>query len=171
MPRKGRLIIGAVARPHGLSGEAKFNSRLVGNLDITNIGEVTIIPGDGPPETRRLLKARQGTKGWILKFEGIDTPEEVKRLAGALIEIDASYLPPAQDGEYYHEELIGLVVTDARGERLGVVKAIIPRAGQDLLAIDVSGREVLVPAVEPIVSEIRLEEGVIVIDPPEGLLE
>jgi ribosomal 30S subunit maturation factor RimM len=37
--------------------------------------------------------------------------------------------------------------------------------------IDIGGREVLVPAVAPIVVDVSVSERRIVIDPPEGLLE
>ena len=56
-----------------------------------------------------------------------------------------------------------------------VADVLHPRsqAGQELLAVRLAcdGREVLVPFVAQVVPRVDVDQGVVVIDPPEGLLE
>jgi 16S rRNA processing protein RimM len=68
--------------------------------------------------------------------------------------------------------VLGLpVVNAADGARLGHLDHIISTPGHDVYAVRQGEREVLLPAVEEVIVEINLEEGVIKVLPPEGLLE
>jgi len=165
------MTIGAVAGAHGLRGEVRFSSCLVGHLDITNVQEVILVPPKGAPENRRLMGVRRGPKGYMLKFEGVDSREDAERLMGAELQVDAALLPPAEVGEYYWRDLVGLKVETVNGETVGTVKGLIPGGGHDLLVVDTGSREALIPAVEPIIASVDVEKGLIVVDAPEGLLE
>jgi ribosomal 30S subunit maturation factor RimM len=57
------------------------------------------------------------------------------------------------------------------GETIGVVKALARGPGQDLLVIDIAGREQLVPFRKPIVKRVDRAARQIELDPPPGLLE
>lgn len=171
MPREGRVVVGVITGPHGVKGEARLNSRLVGNLDIKNLRDVYIISPDGITRPARILEVRSGTRSWLVKIEDIDSPEEVREIQGARIEVDAQALPPAEPGEYYWRDLVGLKVETRDGRSLGKVNNLIARGEQDILVIGEGADEILVPAVEPIVAKVDLREGIIVIDPPEGLIE
>jgi 16S rRNA processing protein RimM len=57
------------------------------------------------------------------------------------------------------------------GEAVGQVTDVLDAAGARLLAVDVGGREVLVPFRKPIVVHLDRATRRIVIDPPVGLLE
>ena len=43
--------------------------------------------------------------------------------------------------------------------------------GQDLLAVEYQGRQVLIPMVKAIITSIDIENKKIVVDPPKGLID
>ena len=58
------------------------------------------------------------------------------------------------------------------GDRvIGTAKEILSAPAGDLLAVDVDGREILIPFRKPILKRVDRVAKVIEIDPPEGLLE
>ena len=87
--------------------------------------------------------------------------------------MDSSQLPETGDpDEFRDHELIGLSVRTSAGQVVGVVTDVL-HYGQDLLVVQrpVAGPEVLVPFVKAIVPEVDVAAGVVVIDPPPGLLD
>jgi len=74
-------------------------------------------------------------------------------------------------GEYHYQQLIGSNVFLKSGQPLGPVTEVVALPGQDLLAVDYQGREVLIPMVKAIIDSIDIENKKIVVDPPEGLLD
>ena len=78
---------------------------------------------------------------------------------------------PLDKDRYYHYQLIGCEVITTKGDRIGRVRDIESIAENDLLVIDLEGKEALVPFSQKICLEVNLNKKVIIIDPPEGLLE
>jgi 16S rRNA processing protein RimM len=84
-------------------------------------------------------------------------------LRGLLVEVDRSALPPLEEGEYYHADLIGLPAVDQQGEPVGTVSAVENYGAGDLLEIEAAdGRRALIPFRDGIAD---LIDGRIVLDP------
>ena len=95
---------------------------------------------------RRLLGIRDSGKTAVAVFEGVADRPAAEALRGSLVEVDRTALPPLEEGEYYHADLIGLPAIDGDGRPLGTVVAVENYAAGDLLEIeDASGRRSLVP--------------------------
>ena len=56
-------------------------------------------------------------------------------------------------------------------KEIGLVREIIQLPGQDLLAIDTANGEVLIPMVKQIIISVDIAAKLIVVNPPEGLLD
>jgi 16S rRNA processing protein RimM len=105
-------------------------------------------------------------------FAGITDRTAAGELTGSWLSIDSSQLPATPDpDEFRDHELIGLSVRTTAGEPVGVVTDVL-HYGQDLLVVRrADGGESLVPFVQALVPEVDLGAGVVVIDPPPGLLD
>ena len=68
---------------------------------------------------RRLLTIRDAGKTAVVRFEGIADRSAAEALRGSLVEVDRSALPPLEQGEYYHADLLGLPAVDAQGNSVG----------------------------------------------------
>jgi len=63
-----------------------------------------------------------------------------------LIEIDRASLPPLDDGEYYHADLIGLTCFSHQDETVGSVVGVENFGAGDLLEVEkVDGKRSLIP--------------------------
>jgi 16S rRNA processing protein RimM len=84
-------------------------------------------------------------------------------LRGSLVEVDRSALPPLEEGEYYHADLIGLTCVDGEGRNWGKVVAVENYGAGDLLEVEAAdGKRSLIPF-KPSVAD--LEDDHIVLDP------
>ena len=73
--------------------------------------------------------------------------------------------------DFYLFQIVGCSVVTDMGEKVGRVKDVIFVKDNDLLVIEKDNREVLIPFVRTICSEVNIKKREIVISPPEGLLE
>ena len=153
-----RVALAAVAGAHGVRGEVKL--KLFGDSIDSLVRQPSLTVGGKP----LLLKdVRAGNKTAIARFEGVASREAAEALRGSLVEIDRAALPPLEDGEYYHADLIGLPCIDGAGRPVGIVAAIEDFGAGELLDIEKSnGKSSLIPFREGIAD---LVDGRIILDP------
>ena len=87
------------------------------------------------------------------------------------VEIEHSqenYLP---EGQFYHDQIIGLQVRTADDELIGTVTDILSGTSNDNYIVRSPNGEVLIPAIEDLVLSINVGQGIITIEPMEGLLK
>jgi 16S rRNA processing protein RimM len=97
---------------------------------------------------------------------------QAESLAGAEVLVPEDELKPLTADTFYHHQILGCRVVTVDGRELGRVADIQSAAGSDLLVIRPGGREeILIPFSRNICREVNLEAGLIVIDPPDGLLD
>ena len=66
--------------------------------------------------------------------------------------------------------MIGLKVKTTAGEPLGEVVDVLDTAGaNDVYVVHDGAREILIPAIEPVVKQVDLERGEMIVEPMEGL--
>lgn len=153
-----RVALAAVAGAHGVKGEVRL--KLFSDSAASLARHENVYVGGAQ---RRLLFARDGGKAAIARFEGIDDRSSAEALRGSLVEVDRSALPPLEEGEYYHSDLVGLACVDREGQSVGIVVAVENFGAGDLLEIELpDGRRSLIPFRDSIAD---LEEGRIVLDP------
>jgi 16S rRNA processing protein RimM len=112
---------------------------------------------------RRLLSIRDAGKNAVARFESVNHRSAAEALRGSLVEVDRSSLPPLEEGEYYHADLIGLPAEDTEGKQLGTVVAVENYGAGDLLEIELEGgRRSLIPFKAGIAD---LKDGRIALDP------
>jgi len=152
-----RIALAAVAGAHGVKGELRLKL-FSDSIDSLSRHETLHVGG----AERRLLSIRDA-KNPVARIEGIDDRSAAEALRGSLVEVDRSQLPPLEEGEYYHADLIGLPAVDAQGNAAGSVVAVENYGAGDLLEIESrSGARSLIPFKPGIADFI---DGKIVIDP------
>ena len=75
------------------------------------------------------------------------------------------------DDDFHLQQLLGCLVVTNEGKELGPVTDVVALPGQNLLAVDYLGREILIPFVKSIVPEVSIKDRKITVLPPEGLLD
>ena len=164
-------IIGA----HGREGEirVKVTSDVPGRFDE---GQTLFVSQDGVAsdgQTCRIANSRStGSKGndvLIISLHGYRDRDQALKLAGHWLWVPQSEVPAAEEGEYFHYQLIGLKVRTVDGEDLGELAEILETGSNDVYVVAGDGGEVLVPALSRVVREIDIDAGLMVVDLPEGL--
>lgn len=160
-----RICIGKIATAHGVRGLVKLN--LYGDDPSSFEKYGPLYTGETENGTLRLsLKGRAG--GHILAaVEGVADRDAAEALRGVELWLDRDRLPPTADDEYYHADLVGMVVTDTGGTRLGTVIAVANFGAGDLLDIQPDiGDSFYLPFTGDTVRSVDLDGKAILVDPP-----
>jgi 16S rRNA processing protein RimM len=166
-----QLVVGRIAKAHGISGEVSVEVR-------TDLPEQRFAPGarlDTEPADRgplTVVRTRWHAGRLLVVFAEPADRSAAEALRNTLLVVDSSTSPLAGEDEFWDHDLDGLDVVTVDGTSVGVVTEVLHPPGSDLLAVQrPDGTEVLVPFVRAIVPTVDLAERRIVVDPPEGLLE
>ncbi len=171
-----RLVaVGRILGAHGRDGEIRVRS--TSNVpDRFDEGQTLALSKDGTvPEGRKfqIVRSRttitKGSEELILQFRGFRDRDQAIRLTGQWLCVAQSDVPEAEEGEYFHYQLIGLKVRTADGDELGEVTEILETGSNDVYVIVGPDGEVLVPALSNVVKEIDIPAGLMIVDLPEGL--
>ena len=162
----GLVRIGKVVRAIGLQGllGVAGSQGALGKLRRVALGR----PGE-EPGLHRVVEARRQGRLWAVRVEGVPDRSAAEALVGAEVWALREDLGEAGEGRYFWADLEGLPVVTGTGEVVGKVTGLVETGGVDVLVVDGSRGERLVP-LAPYV-RVDLEVGRIVVDPPEGLLE
>jgi len=151
-----RIALAAVAGAHGVKGELRL--KLFSDSIESLLRHKKLYVGGAE---RRLLSIRDA-KNPVASIEGVEDRSAAEALRGSLIEVDRSALPPLEEGEYYHADVIGLPAVDRDGKAIGTVAAVENFGAGDLLEIELkSGKRSLIPF-RPGIAD--LEDGRIVVN-------
>ena len=153
-----RIALAAVAGAHGVKGELRL--KLFSDSVESLARQKKLYVGGAE---RRLLGIRESGKTAVARFDGVADRSAAEALRGSLVEVERSALPPLEDGEYYHADLIGLNAVDGQGKAAGTVVAVENFGAGDLLEIELAdGKRSLIPF-KPGIAD--LVDGKIVLDP------
>jgi len=166
------ILIGRVARAHGIRGQVIVNSDTdFPDQRFREGAELLLVRSGEPPTRRRIATVRFHQGRPIIAFEGIETMNEAEALAGAELKVPAADAGRLPEDTYYHYELIGCEVRDRSGKAIGSVTGVEGTMEMSRLVIAGSHGEVLIPLVAEICTEIDVRGRRIVVSPPDGLLE
>ncbi|CAN5556795.1 ribosome maturation factor RimM [soil metagenome] len=160
------LLAGKVGKPHGLAGEL-FVAPISDDPKRFDPGSVL-----AHESGRELVveTSRRHRNRLLVKFHGVGDRDDAEALRGALY-VTPERLRALEADEYWEHEIVGCNVATAEGRHVGIVARVVPGAAQDLLVVDTSRGERLVPIVKDIVVEIDVQDRRVRIEPPQGLLD
>ncbi|MCY3600074.1 MAG: ribosome maturation factor RimM [Gemmatimonadetes bacterium] len=189
------VIVARIARPHGIRGglllepetdhaEALFQAgrrlHLIdaradtgGRTDATARAEQRAdhrAGGASPPRALTLETARLHGGRWLVEVREVADRTVAERLRGARLAVPRDELPELPDGGYLLHDLIGMSVCEG-DTAIGVIREVYDQPGAPLLALDVDGRERLVPFEAELVVHLDFEAGEVHMKLPAGLLD
>lgn len=174
MSAREAVSVAYVKKAHALEGELFVQIETDYPEQVFVENRTFRVSGGGPigfAGELTLVRARPHAGGWILEFEEIGDRTAAERYKGRRLSLSLDELVERGEDEFFLHELDGVEVVGPGGERLGAVRAVYPTAGRPLLGIDGDGEERLLPFVRDFVEEVDLEEGIIRVRPPPGLME
>jgi len=176
-----QVTVGRIGRAHGVRGDVVVGVR-------TDEPELRFAPGSrldtDPVGVGPLTVAgsRWHSGDLLVRFAEISDRTAAAEIGGTWLLVDSAALGALDDPDEFRDaDLVGLLVRTVDGTVVGTVADVLHH-GQDVLAIDPAGasgsagasgaraEQILIPFVKAIVPEVDIAGGVLVIDPPEGLL-
>ena len=107
----------------------------------------------------------------LIKFAGIENPEEAELLRGSYLLINRKDAKPLEEGTYYIVDLLGLEVYTDEGILLGKVDDIFNTGSNDIYVVkDELGKQVLLPGIEDVIKQVDLENRRITVHIIPGLM-
>jgi len=151
-----QVTLAAIAGAHGISGEVRLKLFAEGVDSLKrhkrfHAGERVLT----------LKSVKPGSAGAIARFAEIADRGAAEALRGTLLTVPRDALPPLEEGEYYHADLIGLPCVTPAGRALGTVVLVENFGAGDVIEIArADGSHFMVP-VKPAVT---IEPGRLVVD-------
>jgi len=165
------VLVGRVARPHGLRGHVIVTPETDFVEDRFKAGATFWTRSERGQEVLTVNSARVQNGRPVIGLEGFGSIEDVERLAGLDLRIPEDSLLPLDPGAYYVHDLVGCAVQTISGEPVGEVRRVEGGAGASVLSVEGRRGEVLVPLAADICVEVDIAGRRIRVNPPEGLLE
>ncbi len=170
-----QVTVGRIGRPHGIRGDVVVGVRTdEPELRFAVGSRLDTDPADVGPLTVTAVRWHSGAL--LVRFDGIRDRDAAAGLGGTWLTVDSGTLAAPEDpDEFRDHDLVGLTVQTADGTVVGVVADVLHH-GQDVLAVrppaedGAPAGDILVPFVKAIVTDVNVAAGVLVIDPPVGLL-
>jgi 16S rRNA processing protein RimM len=171
-PSKGEpvyLAVGLLQRPHGVHGDILMDV-YTDFPDLLKDRDTVFLGGSHKPVSIRRI--RHHNNGLILGFDGIDTPEAAGLLRNQMVYVRASDRPELPKGQYYHHQMIGLIVVDDSDIELGRLTEIIETGANDVYVVTSNdGHELLLPAINDVVLDVDVKKKRMTVHLIPGLLD
>jgi len=172
MKQTGFVLVGEIVKPHGIRGEVRVKSHAESPELFGLVPAIHLREAGRTPKARAVLSWREHKGFVLLTLDGVADRDAAEALRGSEVLVREADLPELDGDEHYLYQLMGCRVTLEDGTGVGVLEHFFETAGQDTwVIVNEAGTEILLPAVPEFVLDVDLDSGVIVVAPPEGLLD
>jgi 16S rRNA processing protein RimM len=148
-----RIILGHITGAHGIKGDVMVRTYTEDPEALGAYGPLADGEGKG---AFVISSVRLTPKGAIIRIKGVDDRTSAERLKGIALTVARDALPVADDGQYYHADLIGMEAVTPAGALFGTVVAIQNFGAGDLLEVKLAGKRdtELLPFTDPVVPHV-----------------
>jgi 16S rRNA processing protein RimM len=164
-------VVGRIARAHGIRGEVIVNPDTDFPERRFRVGARLFIRSESEVRPVSVTAARMQNGRPVVGFDGVTTMTAAEALAGCELRVPADELEPLPHGAYYRHDLVGCIVETAEGRRIGLVTRVEGEHGASWLVVGAPSGEVLIPLAADVCASIDIAARVIIVTPPDGLLE
>src|SRR5436190_6283382 len=120
-----RIALGIIRKAHGVRGEASVEAWSDSPDRFNALSNVTLVsPDEAQTRDAAIESVRIHAGRALVKFIGIDSPEEVRSMQNWTVEIPASEARALDADEYFLHDLIGLTLIDGDGRTRGKVAEV-----------------------------------------------
>jgi len=165
------VVIAKLVKTRGLRGEIVADVLTDFPERFDNLERVTIVYPNGDAAEIEIEKFWFQKRRIVLKFAGFDSIEAAETLRGCEICVAETEAVELEADEFFDWELEGCAVETVEGEKIGTVKELMRTGGTEILVVAGDAKEYLIPFAEAICTSVDVENKLIKVDAPEGLLD
>ena len=165
------ISVGKILNFHGVRGEAKVGYSKSQQEFMTMLSDVFVYKNNEYLPFK-VTNVKFNNKFAILKFEGINTVNEIVEYKNCLIFVEESTIREnLEDDEFLIDELVGMKVL-ADGKQIGTVVGVSNNGANDLLSVKSNSQKIcLVPFVKAIVLNVDIKSKEVIVENIPGLIE
>ncbi|MEW5701977.1 MAG: ribosome maturation factor RimM [Candidatus Zixiibacteriota bacterium] len=165
-----RIALGRIGRSHGVTGAFRVWPYADDFERFTRLRQVVLTRGN--KTLAAVVRSVQILPDCVLiQTEEVTRPEDVATWLGGDLEIAAEERAKPPDGEFFHDQIIGLRVETTDGQLVGTITGIIEAPASDVYVCRDGDREFLIPAVDVFIQSIDPAGGRMVIAPIPGMVD
>lgn len=165
------ISVAYIARPQGVRGEVIADLLTDFPERFSRLRTALVKMANGELVSLRLENFRPHKGRILLKFAGYDDMNSAEALRDARVMITADQLVKLPKDSYYDFDLVDCEVKTAEGKSIGKVTGVQRFGAAPLLVVKDGDREHLIPLASSICTTVDVAQKLIIVDPPEGLLE
>jgi len=169
--REDLVAIARLVKPRGLRGEIVADVLTDFPDRFENLETVMLIRPNGDAAEIEIEQFWFQKNRIILKFSGFDSIEAAETLRDSEICVAETEAVELEANEFFDWELEGCAVETIEGEQIGTVKELMRTGGTEILVVAGKTKEYLIPFAETICTSVDIEQKLIKVDAPEGLLD
>lgn len=170
MKQEEAFYIGYITKTKGLKGEVQvffeYDEPELLDLDVV----FAEINGKMVPFFVSSYKLQHNNTGNFY-FDDIDHIDKAQQLVKKKLYLPLAKMPDRSDDDFHYNDLKGFVVSDETHGELGEIIEINEYPQQFVATVLYQGKEIMFPLNEDMIVEIDEEEGSMLVDLPEGLLD
>lgn len=170
-----KLRVGTVVTTHGLKGEVKVYPTTEDPDRFFDLDKVWLDLSGSMENLRELHveRVRFSKNLAIVKFEGIDSIDDVLPFRHGELYVDRADAIPLEEGAYFVGDLIGIdVLDDVSGECLGTVKDILETGANNVLIVKNQKKDLMIPYVRgQFITDVQPEQGFLKVHLIPGILD
>ena len=168
------IAIGRYNKPHGVAGEISATI----DVDLDTLQGlsclVTDIDGIFVPFFVNTIRPKS-VDTVLLTIDGIENEKEAARLVNRdIYALKRDYQQESIDADadgYPLDFFIGFELRDSDGSRVGEITDVDEQTENAIFVVDRDGSEIMVPATDDLIVEFDVDNKLMVMDLPEGLLD
>jgi 16S rRNA processing protein RimM len=167
------LLVGRVARAHGLRGELRIEPFNVDSDSLARVEQLWLSPDAEQAAVASRCDIdwlRPVPKAFLVKLQGVDDRNAAEALRGQAVWVARGELPETDSGEYFLVDLIGATVRGPDGD-VGIVVEVATHPSVDALVIRTpEGGTLEQPLVDDYVQRVSVAEKLVELSSLEGLI-
>ena len=168
------IAIGHYNKPHGVAGEISATLDVEWDLLRELSCLVSDIDGIYVPFFVNAIRPKSGDTV-LLTIDGVGNEKDVARLVNRdIYALKREYRQESIDADvdgYPLDFFIGFELRDSDGSRVGEITDVDEQTENAIFIIDRDGTDLMVPATDDLIVEFDVDNKVMVMDLPEGLLD
>ena len=171
------LVIGIVTSSHGVAGKLNIQSLSDFKERFTKPGIRWIQKNNEDPIPFKLVSGFQkpGKESFIISLEGIKNRNEADNLKQYKLLVKSNDIPKLKDNEFHLNQLLNLDVKLIVKSEIKVIGKVVDLITENnnllVIRLNQNNKEILIPFVQEIVTNIDRKNKYLVINPPKGLLD
>lgn len=163
------VLVAIIGAAHGIKGEVRIKTYTADPLALADYNPLKAKDG----RSFEVSAVRPQGTVVVARLKGVIDRNQAEALNGVELYAARAALPEEDDGEFFHDDLVGLAVKDETGASVGRVKAVHNFGGGDILELERPGHpSVMIPFSHAAVPVVDLDRDFIQIDTTAaGLVE